>query len=328
MNYKKIYNQLIAKRRNLPVNSNKLHPYEVEYHHIIPIKCDGENTPRNKKYNTIGTNLIGLTLREHYVAHKLLEKIYEGTQYGYSMTCALWNMSNTRNGLIVKTSSTYAKLKSRNSIATSALKRGKPSKAKDYIWITNGDTNKFVHKNTEIPLGYRRGMTKNYTEQSRNKAKQSKWINNGKVEKFLIVEELPHGFSYGRLEKTKLKCSQSSKGKKHPSTSISNKNRAGFIVVNNGIIDKQVKSTEIPEGFKIGSIKIKNAAKKSWSRLTPEERKQRVNTNIEKLKTTISTPEFKKKHSLATSIGTQIAYAKKTILNVLCLLIILDIDFV
>ena len=75
MNYKKIYNQLIAKRRSLPINSNKLHPYEVEYHHIIPIKCDGENTPRNKKYNTIGTNLIGLTLREHYVAHIFQIKI-------------------------------------------------------------------------------------------------------------------------------------------------------------------------------------------------------------------------------------------------------------
>ena len=327
MNYKKIYNQLIAKRRSLPINSNKLHPYEVEYHHIIPIKCDGENTPRNKKYNTIGTNLIGLTLREHYVAHKLLEKIYEGTQYGYSMTCALWKMSNTRKGLIVKTSRTYARLKQRNSIATSILKRGKPSKEKDYIWITNGNKNRFVHKNTEFPLGYRRGITKNYTQQS-SKSKQSKWINNGIIEKFVIIKEFPIGFSYGRLEKTKLKCSQSSKGKKHPSTSISNKNRTGFIIVNNGIIDKQVKPTEIPEGFKIGSLKIKNAAKKSWSGLTLEERKKRVNTNIEKLKTTISTPEFKKKHSLATSIGTQIGYAKKAILKVICLLIILDIDVV
>ena len=47
----------------------------MHYHHIIPISCGGTNTPRKAKFNCIGANLIGLTIKEHFFAHHLLWKI-------------------------------------------------------------------------------------------------------------------------------------------------------------------------------------------------------------------------------------------------------------
>lgn len=81
MNYKNIYDAIIAYRRSNPINKDPNKLGEVEYHHIIPISCGGENTPRNSFYNHDGTNIVGLTLREHFVVHHLLTKIYKGTPF-------------------------------------------------------------------------------------------------------------------------------------------------------------------------------------------------------------------------------------------------------
>ena len=65
MNYQKIYDQLIQKRKN-----NKLSKKDCycEEHHIIPLS---EGGPDNKD------NKINLSAREHYIAHLLLAKIYD-----------------------------------------------------------------------------------------------------------------------------------------------------------------------------------------------------------------------------------------------------------
>lgn len=75
MNYKKIYHDLIAKARS--ENRAKLAKEHQDYiyyenHHIIP-KCikSGFDVPEN---------LILLTAREHYIAHKLLTYIYPDTK--------------------------------------------------------------------------------------------------------------------------------------------------------------------------------------------------------------------------------------------------------
>ena len=90
MNYKKIYDQLINKRKNIEI----LHKSKVycEKHHIIP-KSLGGNDDKN--------NLVNLTAREHYIAHKLLQFYYKNKFGKYSheyiaMHHALWQMSHLK----------------------------------------------------------------------------------------------------------------------------------------------------------------------------------------------------------------------------------------
>lgn len=65
MNYLKVYNQLIQKRILIPLIKTQLGG--VEIHHIIPKSMGGGNYK---------SNLIHLTTREHFIAHRLLAKIY------------------------------------------------------------------------------------------------------------------------------------------------------------------------------------------------------------------------------------------------------------
>jgi len=74
MNYEKIYQQLID--RALP---RTLSGYK-ERHHIVP-KCMGGDNSK--------LNLVNLTAREHFIAHKLLCKLYP-TNKGIQL--ALWAM--------------------------------------------------------------------------------------------------------------------------------------------------------------------------------------------------------------------------------------------
>ena len=61
MNYTNIYDSLIKKAQNRELSGYK------EVHHIIP-KCMGGSDEKS--------NLVALTAREHFVAHKLLTKMY------------------------------------------------------------------------------------------------------------------------------------------------------------------------------------------------------------------------------------------------------------
>ncbi len=63
MNYQTIYNNLIAKCKNRSTTPNEY----MENHHILP-RCMGGNNCKD--------NLVYLSLREHFLAHWLLCKIY------------------------------------------------------------------------------------------------------------------------------------------------------------------------------------------------------------------------------------------------------------
>ena len=65
MNYQKIYDQLIAKRRQNKIIKNDCY---CECHHIIPKSLGGLDNDHNK---------VNLTAREHYIAYILLVKIAE-----------------------------------------------------------------------------------------------------------------------------------------------------------------------------------------------------------------------------------------------------------
>lgn len=59
----------------------------IETHHIIMRSLGGSNDK---------SNLVNLTLREHYVMHELLVKVYEGTKFEASAIKA-WNGMSRKN---------------------------------------------------------------------------------------------------------------------------------------------------------------------------------------------------------------------------------------
>jgi len=77
MNYYKIYQNLMSTRKF------KEHGHQgyCETHHIIPKCMGGMNNDSNK---------VRLTAREHFIAHRLLVKIYDSEKLKY----ALWAMCN------------------------------------------------------------------------------------------------------------------------------------------------------------------------------------------------------------------------------------------
>ena len=80
MNYSKIYEKLIEKRRKYILDEScKM----CENHHIIPVSEDGSNK---------SDNLIRLTIKEHIFAHQLLARIYDDKK----MWLAARYMMNTR----------------------------------------------------------------------------------------------------------------------------------------------------------------------------------------------------------------------------------------
>lgn len=73
MNYKKVYEQLIEKRRLYPLNKSDCY---CEEHHIIPHCVNGSDDK---------SNLVNLTPREHYIAHVLLAKNYQTYNLYYAV---------------------------------------------------------------------------------------------------------------------------------------------------------------------------------------------------------------------------------------------------
>ena len=76
MNYQAIYNSLIERGKN-----RNLEGY-CERHHIIPKCMKGNDNPEN---------LVKLTAREHFIAHRLLTKIYPEV---HKLKYAVWRMCN------------------------------------------------------------------------------------------------------------------------------------------------------------------------------------------------------------------------------------------
>lgn len=79
MNYKKIYDSLIERRKASPLEGY------TESHHIIP-KCMGGTDNKS--------NLVKLSAREHFVAHQLLYKIYRT----HGLLCAITLMCTDKFG--------------------------------------------------------------------------------------------------------------------------------------------------------------------------------------------------------------------------------------
>lgn len=89
MDYKKIYDDLIKKRRCISPQQ------KFERHHIIPRSLGGSDSEEN---------IVKLTLREHYIAHLLLCRIYRGTINYYPMLKDLNMMRMGRYEIKIKNS--------------------------------------------------------------------------------------------------------------------------------------------------------------------------------------------------------------------------------
>lgn len=107
MDYKKIYNQLIVSTKSRGLKkldrNNKSYQY-LETHHI---------TPRSWGGNDEDSNLVNLTAREHFIAHRMLLRISE-REYGresieYCATVSSLNLMSSENkGGIRITGRTYS----------------------------------------------------------------------------------------------------------------------------------------------------------------------------------------------------------------------------
>ena len=84
MDYKKIYFQLIEKARTRGSDKKEL-PYYTESHHIVLRSLGGSDDP---------DNLVLLTAREHFVAHKLL---WYSDKSCVQYQRAVWIMSSGKN---------------------------------------------------------------------------------------------------------------------------------------------------------------------------------------------------------------------------------------
>ena len=73
MDYQRIYSQLIEHRKSNPINEGY-----YETHHIVP-KCMGGKDSKD--------NLIRLTAREHFLAHRLLYCIHRTTKLAHAWFC-------------------------------------------------------------------------------------------------------------------------------------------------------------------------------------------------------------------------------------------------
>lgn len=85
MDYQILYNKLIETRRKRGIPEGYM-----EVHHIIPKSFGGSNDP---------TNLIALTAREHFIAHRILAKIYPNSgmvHAVFKMACSNLTMKRYR----------------------------------------------------------------------------------------------------------------------------------------------------------------------------------------------------------------------------------------
>lgn len=123
MNYQKIYDSIIEKRKNeVPTGY-------TETHHIIPVSFGGDNSK---------SNLVKLTAREHFICHFLLLKINIKTSFFYKALNAFMMMSvSSENQDRIITSRLYDKYRSEYAKMISVLQTGCSNCNYGKCWISH-----------------------------------------------------------------------------------------------------------------------------------------------------------------------------------------------
>jgi hypothetical protein len=138
MDYKKIYDDLISKARS----ENRIKGGDIYYeaHHIIPKCMDGEGKIHQWKKHP---NIILLTAKEHFVAHKLLCEIYPDNHklvYALLSMCNLKGLSHKREYKI--SSREYQRIK----INVSNIKKSEIGELSNIYGIKWSEERKLKHK--------------------------------------------------------------------------------------------------------------------------------------------------------------------------------------
>lgn len=177
MNYKKIYNGIIEKRRLcLPTGY-------VEVHHILP-RCLGGADDKS--------NLVKLTAKEHFICHLLLTKMYpKGSNEYYKMCHAFLMMlvsSKDHGGNRYITSRKYEHLKGEFSKRMSVLQMGSENTQYGTFWIYNPILKESKKHYGEIPDGWVAGRISNWDRFFNKPLEKEKrlLIKKEKIEKYKI----------------------------------------------------------------------------------------------------------------------------------------------
>ena len=90
MDYKKIYNDLMEARLSIKSERKiqKKAGVYFERHHILPLSLGGD-----KSYALGSDNIVLLTAREHYIAHRLLWLIYKTREMGFAFHKMVFSQS-------------------------------------------------------------------------------------------------------------------------------------------------------------------------------------------------------------------------------------------
>ena len=153
MDYKKIYERIIANRILNPIGPNEY----GEIHHILPRSLGGSD---------IKDNLVRLTAREHFICHALLAEMYEIYSFEwYKMNHAFMMMvSNTNKQNRYFNSRLYELKRKDFSKTMSNAQTGIKNSQFGKMWITDGKCNTRINKDTEVPIGWKIGRTLPYKE--------------------------------------------------------------------------------------------------------------------------------------------------------------------
>jgi hypothetical protein len=166
MNYKKIYEHLIDKAKKRNVDGY------VEVHHIIPRCVGGGNSTEN---------LVRLTAREHFIAHLLLAKIYNGNLKlikAVAMMCVGQEERKLTNRL-------YGKYRELFRMAMSESQTGVKNSQYGTRWVHNNVEKKSrkIPKTEPLPLGWCEGRKIVF------KTEETKKVSRREIQKRLAVEK-------------------------------------------------------------------------------------------------------------------------------------------
>lgn len=143
MDYKRIYNSIIDKRKKIPATGY------TEVHHILPRALGGDNST---------DNLVRLTAKEHFICHLLLTKIYTTGKEYRKMVCAFIMMSVVGSTTAERyvSSREYARLRADWARIISELQSGSGNSQFGKFWVSNPDTgeNYKILCGDVIPLGF------------------------------------------------------------------------------------------------------------------------------------------------------------------------------
>lgn len=190
MNYAYQYFKLICKRIEQPLTKDDCY---VEEHHIIPKSECGTND---------AWNLVNLTAREHYVAHKLLYKIYNDEKMALAFLLMSDRLHNNNSKMYENAKIVARQLQSeggKKGIAKMTREQRSEAGKKSMAKLTAEQRSERGRKACEkLTFEQRSKGGKKGGKKGGETLKGKKWFNNGI--KTVRAFECPNGFTKGRLK--------------------------------------------------------------------------------------------------------------------------------